>query len=318
MHDRNSIGLVLLCFLWFFLANPGLGQYREYYIYGKVVDSENNPLENVELDFRDTLTSRRYRIETDEKGEYKLIGIPHGIYEVTVSKEGYRTQTLEWDFSATQQRMQKIEMQNIVMVSEEVIQQVERAKQAQEEFNQAREKISQGDFEGAIQILKKMVRDNPDDPNALYLLGISYQRREMFPEAISEFEKTAELSPSFAGAYHQLGLIYQQQEEWAKALDFYAKAVERDPESVESFYNRGLILFEQNRVEESLVEFEKALELKPGDPEFLEMAGRCYIHRSEFKKAIEYLEKAKMNSSDPTKIEFLDDLISKLREQIKK
>jgi superkiller protein 3 len=113
-------------------------------------------------------------------------------------------------------------------------------------------------------------------------------------------------------------LSYQEQEEWAKALDFYAKAIELDPKSVESFYNRGLILFEQNRVEESLVEFEKALEIKPDDPEFLEMAGRCYIHQADFKKAIDYLEKAKLNSPDQTKIEFLEDLVSKLREQIKK
>lgn len=318
MHEKNYRGWAILCSLCFFLVIPSLGQYREYYIYGKIVDSENEPLEKVELDFRDTLSSRRYKIETDEKGEYKLVGIPHGIYDVTISKQGYRTQNLEWDFSATQQRMQKIEMQTIVMVSEEVIQQIQRAKQAQEEFKAATDKISRGDFDGAIEILKKMIAENPGDANAHYLLGISYQRKEMLREALSEFEKTAELSPSFAGAYHQLGLIYQQQQKWTKALDFYAEAIELDPESVESIYNRGLILFEQNRVEESLVEFEKALELNPDDPEFLEMAGRCYIHKADFKKAIEYLEKAKLNSSDQDKIEFLDDLISKLREQIKK
>jgi tetratricopeptide (TPR) repeat protein len=318
MHNRNFIGLTILCFLCFFLAVPSHGQYREYYIYGKIVDSENKPLEEVELDFRDILSSRRYKIQADEKGEYKLVGIPHGIYNVAISKDGYRTQNLEWDFSATQDRMQKIEMQTIVMVSEEKIQQIERAKQAQEEFNEAREKIGQGDFDGAIEILKKMIMDNPDDANAHYLLGVSYQRKKQFPEAIVEFEKTTKLSPSFSGVYHQLGLIYQEQQEWIKALEFYAKAIELEPKSVESFYNRGLILFEQNRVEESLVEFEKALEIKPEDPEFLEMAGRCYIHRADFKKAIEYLEKAKLNSSDQTKIEFLDDLVSKLREQIKK
>jgi tetratricopeptide (TPR) repeat protein len=318
MHDRKYIGWIILCFLCFFLVSPSLGQYREYYIYGKIVDSENKPLEVVGLDFRDTLSSRRYKIQTDKKGEYKLIGVPHGIYSVTITKDGYRTQNLEWDFSAPQDRMQKIEMQTIVMVSEEKIQQIERAKQAQEEFNEAREKIGQADFDGAIEILKKMIVDNPADANAHYLLGISYQRKKLFPEAIVEFEKTAELSPSFAGVYHQLGLIYQEQQEWIKALDFYGKAIELEPKSVESFYNRGLILFEQNRVEESLVEFEKALEVKPDDPEFLEMAGRCYIHQADFKKAIEYLEKAKLNSSDQTKIEFLDDLVSKLREQIKK
>ncbi len=318
MHFRDLRFLSIVYLLSFILVTPSLGQYREYYILGKIVDSENNPLEKVELDFRDTLSSRRYRIQTDKKGEYKLVGVPHGIYNVTISKEGYRTLTVEWDFSTPQDRMQKIEMQTITMVSEVKIQQIEMAKQAQEEFSEAREKIAQGDFDGAIEILKKMIDSNPDDANAHYLLGICYQRKKQFPESVLEFEKTAELSPSFSGAYHQLGFSYQQQKEWTKALDFYAKAIELDPKSVESFYNRGLILFQQGNVEESLVEFERALELKPDDPEFLEMAGRCYIHQADFKRAIEYLEKAKLNSSDQTKIEFLDDLVSKLREQIRK
>ena len=51
----------------------------------------------------------------------------------------------------------------------------------------------------------------------------------------------------------------------------------------------------------------------------LEMAGRCYINRANFEKAIDYLEKAKAGyAADPEKVKFLDDLIAKLKEQIKK
>ena len=103
-----------------------------------------------------------------------------------------------------------------------------------------------------------------------------------------------------------------------KALDAYEKALELAAESVDTLYNRGLILFELNRVEEALTHFENALKLKPDDPELLEMTGRCYIHQGEYSKAIEYLEKAKNASTDQEKVKFLDQLITKLKEKIKK
>jgi tetratricopeptide (TPR) repeat protein len=48
------------------------------------------------------------------------------------------------------------------------------------------------------------------------------------------------------------------------------------------------------------------------------MAGRCYTNQGKFEKAIECLEKAKAGYTDQERVKFLDDLIAKLKEQIKK
>jgi len=282
------------------------------------LDTDNQPIAKVEISLQDIKTSRSYRISTDKKGKYKLVGLPHGIYQVTIKKEGYETKTDEWNFEAIQERMQKVEMQTIVMVTEKQIQEIQRAEQAQADFDEASEKVRQGDFDGAIIILKEMIKNNPDDANAYYLLGICYIKKTMIPEAIEVLTKTTELSPSFAPVYHQLGLCYQQQKELEMVLQYYEKALELDSGSVDSLYNAGLILFELNRVDEALTYFEKALKLRPDDPEFLEMAGRCYIHQGDYHKAIDYLEKAKDAHSDQEKIKFLDELIEKLKEQLKK
>jgi hypothetical protein len=47
------------------------------------------------------------------------------------------------------------------------------------------------------------------------------------------------------------------------------------------------------------------------------MAGRCQIHQGNLTKAVEYMEKAKTGYTDPEKVKFLEDLIAKLKEQIK-
>jgi tetratricopeptide (TPR) repeat protein len=282
------------------------------------VDTNDQPIPKVEIFLRDLKTSGRYKITTNKKGEFKLVGLPHGIYKVTIQKDGYETKMDEWNFETPQERMQKVELQTIVMVSEEQIKTMERTKQAQADFKEASGKIRQGDFDGAIIILKNMIADNPEDANAHYLLGISYLKKKMLPEAVEALTRTTELIPSFAGAYLHLGISYREQKELEKALQYYEKAIELEPSSVESLYNGGLILFELNRVPEALTYFEKTLELRPADPEFLEMAGRCYIHQGDFPKAIEYLELAREKHLDPGKKEFLDGLIERLKEQVKK
>jgi tetratricopeptide (TPR) repeat protein len=306
-------GILLLLFCLVFAA-PSFGQYREYYIYGKVVDTDNQPLANAEVRLQDTNTSRSYKVSTNKKGDFKLIGLPHGIYQATIKKEGYKTVTAEWNFATPQDRIQKVEIETIVMVSEEQILRVERAKQAQADFDEATEKVQQEDYEGAIVILEKMIKDNPEDANAYYLLGISYLKKGMLPEAEEALTRTTEIVPKFAGAYHHLGLVSKEKRELEKAIQYYEKALELEPKREDSLYNIGLILFELNRIPEASAYFERALEINPDDAEILEMASRCNIHQGDYAKAIEYLEKAKERHSDQEKVKFLEDLIGKLKQ----
>lgn len=316
MRKRWTKAFALTALVAIFMP-AGRAQYREYLISGKVVDSEKQPLPGVEITLLDEATSRRYLTKTDKNGEFKLAGLPHGIYTITIKKEGHRSFQDTLDIQAPQERMQKIEIPTITLAREEIIQQIERAREAQAEFTAATEKLRQEDFDGAMAILNGMLVKSPNDANAHYLLGAVFLKKKMLPEAMAAFTKTTEIVPAFAGAYHQLGLCYQEQKEPEKALEFYKKAAELEPRSIDSWYNAGLILFGLNRVPEALPFFEKAVELRPEDPEFLEMSGRCYIHQGDFVKALERLEKAMSLSKDPEKIKFLEQLVVKLKEQIK-
>ncbi|MDH4219093.1 MAG: tetratricopeptide repeat protein [Candidatus Aminicenantes bacterium] len=304
------IGLILVL--------PGFGQYREYYLYGKVLDTQKNPLEGVEITLRDVNTNRSYTIKTKKGGEFKFAGVPHGIYKVVFKKEGYAVKEDEWRFTTPQDKMQKMEIPPVVLVSEAQVQEQAYWNEMQAEVKEVAEKIKQNDFDGAISLSKKALEKNPKDPNALYLLGISYARKKMYPEAVDSLTQVTLLNSDFPPAYFELGVCYQQQNDPDRALEYYQKNLVLDPANVDSAYNSGLILFAMNRIDEALPLFEQALSLKTDDPAFLEMAGRCYINQADFGKAIEYLEKAKAGYTDQEKIKFLDDLIAKLKEQIKK
>ena len=302
-----------------FGARPALGQYREYYILGKVVDPQKQPLEGVEITLRDEETSRSYSLKTKKDGTFKFAGLPHGAYKVSFQKAGYAVKEDEWKFTEPQLNIEKVEIPPVVLASEELIQQTNRLKEAEAAVKGAAEKIRQGDFDGALAGLKGVLDKNPKDPNALYLSGVALLKKGQAPEAAARFVQVIELSPKFAPAHYQLGVCRDQMKEPEKALESYTKAMELDPANPDSPYNAGFILFGLNRVDEALPLFEKSLAIRPDDPAALEMAGRCYIHQANFAKAVECLEKAKTGyGKDPEKVKFLDDLISKLKEQIKK
>jgi tetratricopeptide (TPR) repeat protein len=308
---------VFIVFLGFILILPGSGQYREYYFYGKVIDTQKGPLEGVEIILLDIATSRHYFIKTNKNGEFKFAGLPHGTYKVTFKKEGYAPKEDEWKFETPQDRMQKVEIPPVTLVSQELVKKEELMKEMLGAVKEAFEKIRQRDYDGAIAILKDVLAKDPKDSNALYLIGLAYSKKQMCPEAIDALTQVTLLVPKFPPAYFELAVCYQKQNDLEKALEYYQKNLDLDPNNPDAAYNSGLILFGMSRIDESLARFEKALSVKPDDPAYLEMAGRCYIHQADFPKAIEYLEKAKAGNTDQEKIKFLDDLIAKLKEQIK-
>jgi hypothetical protein len=222
---------------------PGLAQYREYYLSGKVLDTQKNPVAGVQIDLRDVDTSRGYSMKTDKKGEFKFAGLPHGVYQVVFSKEGFAQKMDEWRFETPQDTMQKVEIPALTLISQTQVEEVQRLKEVESGIKESADKIRQGDLDGAIAQLKGMLDKNPKDANALYLFGMAYVKKQMFPEATGAFLQVAEMAPKFAAAFHQLGVCYQQQDQPEKALEYYQKALDLDAGNTDAFYNSGLILF---------------------------------------------------------------------------
>jgi tetratricopeptide (TPR) repeat protein len=295
------------------LAAPVLAQYREYYVRGRVLDAQKKPLPDAEIHLVDPSTSRSYNMKTDEKGEFKFAGLPHAVYEVTYSCEGYVTATDEWQLGARQDRMKRVEIPDVVLASKAQVKEAQRLGAAKAAVEEAGEKIRAGDLDGAIATLEKVLEESPDDPNALYYLGLSYAGKKMYAEALGPLSRVTELSPRFPDAWFQVGVCHQALGHPDEALAAYDRNLELDPANAGSAYNSGLILFEQNRIEDALARFERGLASKPDDPELNEMAGRCYLHEAKYDPALDHLEKARRATTDPDKVAFLDDLIEQTK-----
>ncbi|MCP4148782.1 MAG: tetratricopeptide repeat protein [bacterium] len=306
--------VMLFCLMF---ALPSSAQFREYYIHGKVVDGNKTPIVKVDIKIREVSTSRSYSRQTNKKGVFTFVVIPHGVYKAVFSKEGYQTMELDWMFQTPQNRMQKVEVDTVVLTSEEQVANIKLSKKLQKLMDDAKDLIRNSDIDGAIGVLQKMLAEKPGETNANYLLGICYLKKNLLEKAGAAFMEVIKSNPKFAPGHIQMGVVHQQSKRFEEAITCYKAALQLDPKNLPAIYNSGLILYSLNRYQEAVTYLLQALEIKKDDPEIMETIGLAYIKSEKYPEALKFLEKAKTKYSDQSKIKELDELIKGLKDMSK-
>ncbi|MFX0032350.1 MAG: tetratricopeptide repeat protein [Candidatus Hodarchaeota archaeon] len=124
-------------------------------------------------------------------------------------------------------------------------------------------------FEDALDILKALLKRNPQSINAkvafievLFEYGIYLNDEWVLEYAKAEecFKKVIVLAPENYRAWYNLGIAYFNQNKMDEALNAYNRAIEIKPEYFYIYYNIGLIYeFNKKDLYKALQYYEKAL-----------------------------------------------------------
>jgi len=137
---------------------------------------------------------------------------------------------------------------------------------------------------------------NPRDSDAQYQLGLIYQQRRNYTEAIVRFSRAVEIDPTETDAHHQLGCIALEQKRYEDARRHFAAAVALDNKHASSEVWRGLGAadLQLGRTEQALAELETYVTRREFDPEglywtgaALKKLGRTAEARDAFQRAVE-------------------------------
>ena len=142
---------------------------------------------------------------------------------------------------------------------------------------------------------------NPRDADAHYQLGLIYQERRNFAEAIARFQKAVEIDREEADPHYQLGRIAREQGRLQEALQHLTTAYALNPKlsSGEVLRDLGATNFELGNTQLALTQLEPYIDRREYDPQGLYWLGRVYkaLNRSAdargmFDRAVEAAQTA--------------------------
>ncbi len=124
----------------------------------------------------------------------------------------------------------------------------------------------------------------PDDPVAIYSLGVILMNRGEVAETLGLLAHGLSVAPEFAPLYAAMGSIQQSIGEREEALRCYERAIELKPDYVEALINSGALLREKQQHAAALMRFQAVLAINPNYESAL---GNSAVLLSEFKKTAE-------------------------------
>jgi len=103
---------------------------------------------------------------------------------------------------------------------------------AEQNFNRARELTVEGDYYGAIVLLKQAVEFTPDNAQAWYLLGSCQERNPKWRrDAAESFQMALSIDPNFIDAMISLGDLYKVEGLISRAQSCYEDVLKISPEN---------------------------------------------------------------------------------------
>ncbi|MBE8965900.1 tetratricopeptide repeat protein [Nostocales cyanobacterium LEGE 12452] len=115
----------------------------------------------------------------------------------------------------------------------------------------------------AEQLYSQVLEKQPDNPEALYGLGMLAQQMGQLQTAKQWLSAASQVQPNSVKTWFSLGNLYLVQEQFSPAEKAYRQALVLLPNSLPIYNNLGYTLQQQGLFEEAINYYQKALELKP-------------------------------------------------------
>ncbi|MCC6206835.1 MAG: tetratricopeptide repeat protein, partial [Gammaproteobacteria bacterium] len=151
---------------------------------------------------------------------------------------------------------------------------------------------SAGRLDIAADMLGKAVRAAPDAAGPHYDLGVTRVLQGDPDAAIACLQRTLELAPDHPEALMGLGNLLLDRDRPDAAADCYRRIIASDPRADMAYYNLGLACFRAGRLDESAHNYRQALALKPDSAEAALNLGITLSRQENLDEAIHFLRRA--------------------------
>ena len=120
-----------------------------------------------------------------------------------------------------------------------------------------------GKISEAKDICIDILKTEPNNYNALYLLGVIEFQTKNYLKSVEIITKTIEINPNNSEYYNFKGIALVHLNKFEEAIQSWSKAIETDPNNVDAYNNRRNALIKLKRNDLALKDFDVAIKIKP-------------------------------------------------------
>lgn len=146
--------------------------------------------------------------------------------------------------------------------------------------------IHQKKFKKGKDLIKSSLLVIPNQPQAIFNLGLAFHQENQFDEAIKYFEQAIQYQPKYADAYYFRALSFKNKGMFESAIENFINSININPEHYDSIFNLGSLYLDLKKYNEAARTLERAMRIDPGNIEVLNMIGISLNGLRDFERAI--------------------------------
>ena len=159
-------------------------------------------------------------------------------------------------------------------------------------IEQALQHYESGEYAEAKVLFEKMLEQEPENPEVLFMLALVNQQLQNWPAARATLEQAVRVDPNKATFHYSLGSVLLREQQIESAVDSFSKAVELDPNYLEALNALGYCRILQGRFEDAENHLQVALRADPESIPVMVNYGLALLERGKHNDAIAYLQRA--------------------------
>ena len=153
--------------------------------------------------------------------------------------------------------------------------------------------VGMGNRKDAINYLKKIYKNDPNNLSNIKLLAYNLFAIGKFKEALKYYNLILDFEPQVAENYFNVASMYHFLKKRKEAWDYYNFAININPKYVSAINNLGLLYYENKYYKEAVPYFKKAIKISPEHPEAYHHLGVIYReYYNDLNMSKYYLKKA--------------------------
>jgi len=147
----------------------------------------------------------------------------------------------------------------------------------------------------SMETLDKVMRVDPQNPDALLMFGINYTAVGDTARAIGAYQKAVQIDPELVDAWIQLARLRAARKE-PNALQFFDAAIRVAPDNVTPRMVKADYLWETDQLDKAIEEYKEVIAIDNSHADAYYNIGLVYLQMEEFEKAHENFDiTVKMN-----------------------